>query len=216
MVDYYARRAPEYERIYEKPERQEELGQLKEFIRNSLAGRDVLEVACGTGYWTDVAANAAASINAFDINEEVLALARQKCIDPTKVTFQLGDAYQLPPQPRQFTAALAAFWWSHIPRKRRFEFLDSLRQHLSPGAILVIMDNTHVPDESTPIARTDADGNTYQIRKLEGGQTFEVLKNYPAEHELREAVARWFTDFEVQWLKYYWIMTCRMIDPARR
>ena len=42
MVDYYARRAPEYERIYEKPERQEELRQLKEFIRNSLAGRDVL------------------------------------------------------------------------------------------------------------------------------------------------------------------------------
>src|SRR5262245_43807385 len=126
MVDYYARRASEYERIYEKPERQEELGQLKEIIRNSLARRDVLEVACGTGYWTEVAASTAAAISAFDINEEVLALARQKRIDPAKVPFQIGDAYQLPPQPRQFTAALTAFWWSHVPRKRLVEFLDGL------------------------------------------------------------------------------------------
>ena len=210
IVNYYARRASEYERIYEKPERQEELGQLKEFIRTSLAEHHVLEVACGTGYWTEVAATTAASISAFDINEEVLSLARQKPIDPAKVRFQVGDAYRLPPQPRQFTATLAAFWWSHIPRKRQVEFLDGLRQHLSPGAILVIMDNTHVPGESTPIARTDADGNTYQIRKLEGGQTFEVLKNYPTEHELPEAVTTWSTDFEVRWLKYYWIMTCRV------
>ena len=64
MVDYYAQRAQEYERIYDKPERQDDLRNLKDSVGNTLAGRNVLEVACGTGYWTAVAASAAASITA--------------------------------------------------------------------------------------------------------------------------------------------------------
>ena len=214
MADYYAQRASEYERIYEKPERQEELGQLKELIRTLLAGRAVLEVACGTGYWTEVAATTAKSISAFDINEEVLALARRKPIESGKVTFQIGDAYRIPPQPRQFDAALAAFWWSHVPRKRLTEFLGGMRQHLLPGAILVLLDNTHVPGESTPICRTDAGGDTYQLRKLGNGQTFEVLKNYPTEPQLRESVVHWAIDCQVRWFKYYWFMSC-LTCPAR-
>lgn len=214
MIDYYARRASEYERIYEKPERQGELAQVKEFLRTSLAGRDVLEVACGTGYWTEVAAACAKSITAFDINEEVLTLARRKPIDPAKVTFQIGDAYELPPLSRPFNAALAAFWWSHIPRQRLAEFLGGLRRHLLPGAVLVFMDNTHVAGESTPIVRTDASGDTYQLRKLDSGRTFEVLKNYPTERELHEAIAGWASAWEVRWLKYYWLMTCRMPESG--
>ena len=51
---YYSVRAPVYEAIYEKPERQADLTVLKQLVPSLLAGRDVLEVACGTGYWTQV------------------------------------------------------------------------------------------------------------------------------------------------------------------
>ena len=64
MVAYYAERAQEYERIYEKPERQEQLHQLKRLLRDTLAGRRVVEAACGTGFWTAVAAETAAHITA--------------------------------------------------------------------------------------------------------------------------------------------------------
>ena len=49
LLDYYARRAEEYEQIYQKPERQAKLALLKACLVKLLAGRDVLEVACGTG-----------------------------------------------------------------------------------------------------------------------------------------------------------------------
>ncbi len=59
LVDYYAKRASEYERIYEKPERQNDLEILRNLFRKTLAGRNVLEIACGTGYWTQVVAQTA-------------------------------------------------------------------------------------------------------------------------------------------------------------
>ena len=105
MVAYYAERAQGYERVYEKPERQEQLVELKRLVRDTLAGRRVLEAACGTGYWTAVVAETAAHITAFDVNESVLALARGKGLDPRRVDFLLGDAYEPSPFAKRFDAA---------------------------------------------------------------------------------------------------------------
>lgn len=207
LVSYYAQRAAEYERIYEKPERQEDLRQLEDWVRTALVGRNVLEVACGTGYWTQVAAETARSIAAFDLNEAVLDIARCKPIDPQKVTFGIGDAYQLPVAAGQFDAALVAFWWSHVPKERVTAFLDGLRPALQPGAVVLFIDNTFVPGNSTPLSRTDEHGNTYQQRSLDDGRSFEVLKNYPSDEELQSAVGGWLGKVELKRLTYYWWLT---------
>jgi ubiquinone/menaquinone biosynthesis C-methylase UbiE len=49
MISYYADRAREYERIYQKPERQVDLRWLREFVGRTFAGCRVCEIACGTG-----------------------------------------------------------------------------------------------------------------------------------------------------------------------
>jgi demethylmenaquinone methyltransferase/2-methoxy-6-polyprenyl-1,4-benzoquinol methylase len=207
LVDYYAQRAAEYERIYRKPERQDELRQLEELVRTALAERDVLEVACGTGYWTAVAATTAGRITALDVNQAVLDIACHKPIEPGKVSFQIGDAYRLPVLTHVCDAALVAFWWSHVPRERLTEFLSGLRQALRPGAVVVFIDNTFVPGNSTALSRTDANSNTYQQRSLDNGQTFEVLKNYPADEELRDATRGWLSTVQLKRLTYYWCLT---------
>jgi hypothetical protein len=60
---------------------------------------------------------------------------------------------------------------------------------------------------STPLSRTDALGNTYQVRTLGSGERFEVLKNYPDRDEiggLLEGVAQ---RVEFDELDYYWVLT---------
>ena len=206
MVSYYAERASEYERIYQKPERQADLKRLRSFVERAFAGADVFEVACGTGYWTEVVARHAASLLATDINEEVLAIARAKPMDARKLTFQRGDAYA-PSAPQRFNAGLSAFWLSHVPKSRIRTFLRAFHGVLTPGARVVFMDNAYVEGSSTPISFSDAQGNTYQLRRLDDGSTHEVLKNFPTESELRANVEGLGLDVQVEFFPYYWTLT---------
>src|SRR5215207_9688450 len=105
METYYARRAAEYEQIYRKPERQADLARMRDDIPALFAGKRVLEIACGTGYWTPLIAARAESVVATDFNEETLAIARTKSYPKKNVALQQADAYALPAFPRKFSAA---------------------------------------------------------------------------------------------------------------
>jgi SAM-dependent methyltransferase len=205
MVDYYGRRAPEYDRIYEKPERQSDLAVLREYVRETFREEEVLEVACGTGYWTEVLAEVARSVAAIDINESVLEIARGRR-GTERVRFEKADVYALP-EMRLASAGLAGFWWSHIPKGSIGSFLAGMHKRLKSGATVMFMDNCYVEGSSTLVTRADAEGNTYQTRTLDDGSTHEVLKNFPTEAELKKAVESVATSVNVRFLKYYWILT---------
>jgi demethylmenaquinone methyltransferase/2-methoxy-6-polyprenyl-1,4-benzoquinol methylase len=207
LAGYYAKRAAEYERIYEKPERQEDLTTLRSLLRETLKGRDVLEVACGTGYWTQVAAQTARSIFATDVNEEVLQIARSKDCGTSKVRLEKRDAFDLAGISGKFDAGLAAFWWSHLKKSQVRDFLLHFHGKLTPGARVVFIDNNYVPGSSTPISRTDEEGNTYQERALENGSKYEVLKNFPNEAELETVLDGLAGNLKLVKLTYYWFLS---------
>ena len=52
MQAYYAARAPEYDSVYRKPERQADLRAIEQWVPSRFVAARVLEIACGTGYWT--------------------------------------------------------------------------------------------------------------------------------------------------------------------
>lgn len=205
MTGYYAKRAAEYERIYRKPERQEDLERLKTIISGSFRELDLLEIACGTGYWTQFAARSARSVTAADYNEEVLEIARTKDYGNCPITFVKTDAYSLDGVDGPFSAALVCFWWSHIPRAKLDGFREVLHSKLSIGATVIILDNRYVKGSSTPISRRDEGGNTYQVRELSDGSRHEVLKNFPGEEEFMRAIASAGNDCRFTSLDYYWL-----------
>ncbi len=207
LKQYYAARAREYERIYDKPERQADLAWLKALLPPLFAGRRVLEVACGTGYWTQYLAREARCIVAVDANAETLAVAAEKSWTAGRVDFCVADAYALPEELGMFDAAFAGFWWSHVPVRERPRFLGMLGRRLLPGAKVVFLDNRLIEGSSAPISRRDEDGNTYQSRRLEDGSEHEVLKNFPGAADLSVDVAAYGCNMRFETLDYFWLFT---------
>ena len=207
---YYARRAAEYERIYDKPERQHELEWLRHRVPELLRDRAVLEVACGTGYWTQFIARTARKVHACDINEAVLEIAREKPIPRGQVEFFKADAISLEGVPAGCDAAFAGFWWSHVRKSELAKFVANLSAKLAPGAIVVMLDNRFSEGSSTAVSRRDAEGNTYQMRSLANGEEHEVLKNFPTAAELADAMRPVAAEAHLESLKYYWLMVARL------
>lgn len=209
LAAYYARRASEYERIYAKPERQSDLSVLRERIGAMFAGRNVLELACGTGWWTPVIAQGAARVTALDLNEEVLAIARTKDLPAGKVEFVRGSAFEIPDFGRRHDALFAGFWWSHVRLEELDAFLTSAVAAVAPGALVVFLDNRYVEGSSTTVSRRDAQGNAFQLRKLADGGSHEVLKNFPETGALLQSASRCGRDAHVELLEHYWLLSFR-------
>lgn len=210
---YYAARANEYERMYAKPERQADLRRLESAIPAMLAGRNVLEIACGTGYWTQHLAKTAKAVLATDLTAETLAVARGKNLPADRVRFATADAYGLPGALGRFDAAFAGFWWSHLKPAQCRRFLASLSARLARGALVVLLDNRYVEGSSTPIARRDAEGNTWQRRRLDDGTEHLVLKNFPAESELIARTRDFGGNPRYTALDYYWLFSFEADPP---
>ena len=212
MQAYYAARAREYDRVYDKLERQADLRAIERWLPPLFTGARVLEVACGTGYWTQFIAPVASQVLAVDAAAETLAIARRR-VPQSAVEFVVGDAYALPARAARFDAAFAGFWFSHVPKSRRLEFLRGLHAALHPGARVILLDNRYVDGSSTSIFERDAEGNTFQLRPLSDGSTHRVLKNFPSEHELRSQLADRGKNITFTTWPHYWALAYEVVAP---
>ena len=194
MLDYYTQRLSEYEAIYAKPERQTDLKQLVAHLQADVQGCSVLELACGTGWWTERLAKHASHWKATDADIHALDIVKSKDIQSLSST-QTLNAYE-PQTLTPFDCVFAAHWFSHLKISERATFFKAASKCLKPGGRLLMLDNKYVSGSSTPLSRTDAEGNTYQSRPLKDGSTHEVLKNFPTHAQLQSGAEAYFSQFE--------------------
>jgi SAM-dependent methyltransferase len=171
-------------------------------------GRRALEVACGTGYWTAVAAQVAQHVVAIDVSPEVLQIARRKGLPRDRVRFIEADAYALEGVPGTFDAGLANFWLSHVPKSRIDEFVRGFHDRLGAGAIVFMADNVYVPGIGGELITRPGSEDTFKVRRLADGSAHEVLKNYYDEEHLRRILESRSRDLDVHvgtcfwWVRY--------------
>jgi hypothetical protein len=102
------------------------------------------------------------------------------------------------------------FWWSHVKREEQERFLARLRAAVGKDMLLVLLDDCYVEGSSDTVARTDLEGNTYQIRVGGDGERYEIPKTYPSDSALRKKLASSVREIRITRLEYYWMLSCRL------
>ena len=206
IVDYYRARAAEYEQIYYRdvPERRQEIADHCKFIEKLAAGKTVLELACGSGYWTQAAAKNAREIIATDISLEMIKEAQNKKYN-SPVTFIICDIYDLPFKSATFDLIIIGFWFSHEPKQNYSRFFEIIERPLKDDGQIWLIDN-NPPAEGTKsdFLHTDQAGNNFKSRRLNDGREFSILKNYFNQSELVEISSKPFRISQLTYNNYYW------------
>ncbi|MFQ5510910.1 MAG: class I SAM-dependent methyltransferase [Candidatus Krumholzibacteriia bacterium] len=209
---YYDRRAPEYEDIYNRSDRarRDELQCAAETMKRGLEGRNVLEIACGTGYWTRRLAGRARAVVAVDASREMLSIARDRSPRGAAVEYLLADAYDLQDLAGKFDAGLAGFWLSHVPKAMMSVFLAGFHSRLETGAVVFMIDNFRRPGRGGEFIRVAGSEDTFRRRELSDGSNHEIIKNYYDVEELERLLAPLCECLEVSSGAYYWWLTYRV------
>lgn len=211
MIEYYDRRAPEYEQIYYRdipPRRLEidhEAERLTELVRNC----QVLDLACGTGYWTEVMSKSAAHITASDISAGMIDQAGEKQYQ-TKVDFVRADLYHPPFREKSFDVLTLGFWMSHHPKPNYEILFEPLTALVKPDGLIWMIDN-NPPAEGAQQDSIGSDraGNNFKTRLLDNGDEFTILKNYFSEDDLQKILTPAFDILKIIFGKYYWSVQLR-------
>lgn len=170
QLRYYRARAAEYDETSPlgviKPER-ETVPVVAE--RLSVSG-DVLEVACGTGIWTQHLVRYARSLTAVDGAPEMLDLARGR-LAGSDVEFVEADLFDWAP-PSSYDVVFSAFFISHIPPARFADFWGLVGRALRPGGRAIMLDEAPAREDLETVldghvaTRTLLDGSQHQIVKI--------------------------------------------------
>jgi SAM-dependent methyltransferase len=124
------------------------------FASSFCEGKDVLEVACGTGQGLGLLARRARSVTGLDIDPKLLGRARQCYLARTEIRFAPGNAEDLPFPDATFDVVIlfeAIYYLSHPER-----FVKEAKRVLrGGGVVLVCTANKDLPDfNPSPFAHT--------------------------------------------------------------
>lgn len=207
LVKYYSLRAGHYDEKFHRDEsvRLAEQTDMIGDLQNLFAGKRVLEIACGTGFWTAALAKTADHITALDASHEALDIARTKGIPEDKVTFIEGDGISLENVTGKFDGIVMNFWLSHLPRKTLPAYLRKAAEFLESGGIIFAADD--VFNEGIGGKLIEGEEDSYKLRKLTDGSEHTILKNYFTESQLRDTFSQ-FRDIEVKMGECYWRFFC--------
>ena len=108
-------------------------------------GKRVLDIGCGPGHWSRVAAESGAmSVDGFDIQVEMVEAARKATSQFSNVTIKLGDAQNMPYDDNAFDLALCIYVTCNLTKDALSKHYQELHLVLAPGgkAVYVNLKNS--------------------------------------------------------------------------
>jgi trans-aconitate methyltransferase len=188
QIAYYRARAQEYDETTGAGGQQIPAFKLAAQLLSAMGPFDqILELACGTGTWTQILTTIGREVTALDASPEMLALARQKTA-PAPVHFQQADLFQWEPS-QTYDLVFFAAWLSHIPPEMLDPFFEKISRAVKPGGYIAIIDQYAPMPEDRDLVRDGPGGQIYAERPLLDGQTFTIVKVFYSVESLQERLA---------------------------
>jgi SAM-dependent methyltransferase len=135
---------------------------------------DVLELAPGTGIWTERLVRTARSVTAIDASPEMVELNRDR-VAGERVTYVIADLFTWRPD-RRYDAVCFGFWLSHVPDERLDDFLAMVASALRPGGKLFFVDGRREPTSTAADHRLPDAHTPVMTRRLNDGREFQIVK----------------------------------------
>lgn len=184
QVDYYRRRAGEYDATA-YGDVAAARARISRLVAELHPTGTVLEIACGTGLWTEALAGQADTVTAIDVAGEAVDIARRR-VTSANVTFEVADVFCWTTE-ASFDVIFFSAWLSHVPGSRFEEFWRLLRRLLTgDGRVLFIDEHVDEREKESYVAGQDE----IVERRLRDGRAFRIVKNFVdperLEHRLRE------------------------------
>ncbi len=170
QIAYYRARAKEYDASISSAFELFEAG--KTLLLNLGKFDTILELACGTGFWTGTLLKMGNKVTATDAAPEMLAIAREHLGDE-RITYQQVDLFQWQPEGK-YDLVFFANWLSHVPPNALDDFLKKVRASLRTGGCLALVDQYAPSEADSAIAKEDI----YAVRPLEDGRQFTIVKAF--------------------------------------
>ena len=143
---------------------------------------DILELACGTGWWTEQLVRYGDSLTAVDASPEVLALNRAR-LPSAKVAYVQADLFNWRPE-RGFDTVFFSFWLSHVPPERFSGFWATVEKCLNPGGRVFFIDSSPAPEGTAKDHTLNGSDALSVTRRLDDGRTFEIVKVFYKPEQL--------------------------------
>ena len=217
QVDYYRARAPEYDQWWLREGTYDlghefnarwaaEVGEVERLVDEFAPTGDVLELAAGTGLWSQHLVRHATTLTCVDASPETLAINRSRTsAADVHVEYVEADLFSWWPT-RRYDVVFFSFWLSHVPPARFDWFWSMVDAALLPGGRVLFLDNA-APFEAVvpefPLLERDGRVRTPWVssqvtdavnhRRLEDGHEFHVIKVFyePAELQARLEALGW-------------------------
>ena len=145
----------------------------------------VLELAPGTGKWTELLLRHAESITAVDSAPEMIDLARERVSGDPRVTFVQADLFSFEPDQR-YDLVFFGFFISHVPLSRFADFWGMVGRAVAPGGRVFFVDDSY----RTPEELIEGESSSTIERRLLDGTAFRAIKVPHRPEPLQERLER--------------------------
>jgi 2-polyprenyl-3-methyl-5-hydroxy-6-metoxy-1,4-benzoquinol methylase len=214
QILYYEARAHEYDEWFYRQGRYNrgdelnkkwfsEIEEIRQVIKNINPTGHILEIASGTGLWTEQLVKYADQITAIDAAPEMLKVNKGR-LHSNKINYVLANIFDWEPK-EQYSNIFFGFWLSHVPIDKFNPFWNLLKLVLEPNGSVIFVDSRYELTSTAKDHQLEGSEALSVIRRLNDGREFRIVKKFYEAMELKNRLRELGWDFLIRETQNYFI-----------